>query len=186
MFCKTCATELVATAAICPKCGTPTDVAPKATALIVIGWLTAILFPPAGLVIGIVLCTKKHVGHGVGQIVVSVLWGFIYLGIIAAIAIPKFANTKDRAYVYVMRADLRNLATAEEMYFLDNSTYTNNLGTAFAPSTGVTLTIGAADSTGWNATATHQGLSGTVCAIFGGTGPAVAPATNMGEPKCAP
>ena len=185
MFCKTCATELVATAAICPKCGTPTDVAPKATALIVIGWLTAILFPPAGLVIGIVLCTKKHVGHGVGQIVVSVYWGFFSL-ILAAIAIPRFADTKDRVYVAVMKSDLRNLVTVEEMYFGDNITYTNSVGTAYAPSTGVTVTIGAADSTGWNATATHQGLSGTVCAIFVGTGPAVAPATNIGEPKCAP
>src|SRR5205085_7241385 len=35
-------------------------------------------------------------------------------GILAAIAIPKFANTKGKAYIASMKSDLRNLVTAEE------------------------------------------------------------------------
>jgi len=33
---------------------------------------------------------------------------------LAAIAIPKFANTKEKAYLASMKSDLRNLVTAEE------------------------------------------------------------------------
>ena len=36
------------------------------------------------------------------------------IGILAAIAIPKFVNTKEKTYVAQMKSDLRNLATAEE------------------------------------------------------------------------
>ena len=86
-----------------------------------------------------------------------------------------------------MKSDLRNLATAEESYFTDNVTYTATLPTTFyVSSTGVTVTLGAASSTGWNATATHQALPGRTCPVFGGSGPAVAPASDGGEPRCAP
>ncbi len=36
----------------------------------------------------------------------------VILGILAAIAIPKFSNTKERAYTATMKGDLRNLAVA--------------------------------------------------------------------------
>src|SRR5438876_10486053 len=49
----------------------------------------------------------------------------------AAIAIPKFANTKEKAYLASMKSDLRNLITAEEAYFADSVKYTSNLGTAY-------------------------------------------------------
>ncbi len=39
------------------------------------------------------------------------------IGILASIAIPKFANTKEKAYLTSMKSDLRNLVTAEEAYF---------------------------------------------------------------------
>ena len=40
----------------------------------------------------------------------------VIIGILAAIAIPKFASTKDKAYVAAMKSDLRNLATYQEQY----------------------------------------------------------------------
>ena len=40
--------------------------------------------------------------------------------LVAAIAIPKFANTKEKAYLASMKSDLRNLITAEEEYFADS------------------------------------------------------------------
>src|SRR6476659_10271057 len=43
------------------------------------------------------------------------------IGMLAAIAIPKFANTKEKAYVASMKADLRNLATYEESYAADSA-----------------------------------------------------------------
>ena len=34
----------------------------------------------------------------------------VIIGVLAAIAIPKFANTKQKAYVATMKSDLKNLA----------------------------------------------------------------------------
>jgi prepilin-type N-terminal cleavage/methylation domain-containing protein len=120
-----------------------------------------------------------------GFTLIELLIVVVIIGILAAIAIPKFGATKDKAYIAAMKSDLRNLVTAEESYFADNTTYSTSLATTvFSPSAGVTVTIGAASGTGWNATANHQALATTVCAIFGGSGPAVAPAVNQGEVKC--
>ena len=49
----------------------------------------------------------------------------VIIGILAAIAIPKFANTKEKAYIASMKSDLRNLVTAEEAYFADSIKYTD-------------------------------------------------------------
>jgi Tfp pilus assembly protein PilE len=48
----------------------------------------------------------------------------VIIGILAASAIPKFANTKSKAYVTAMKSDLRNLVTAEEAFFSDSTYYT--------------------------------------------------------------
>jgi hypothetical protein len=48
----------------------------------------------------------------------------IIIAILAAIAIPKFANTKSKAYVAAMKSDLRTLVTAERAFFSDSTCYT--------------------------------------------------------------
>ncbi len=120
-----------------------------------------------------------------GFTLIELLIVVVIIGILAAIAIPKFGATKNKAYIAAMKSDLRNLVTAEESYFADNVTYSTTLATSiFQASAGVTVTIGAASGTGWSATASHQALSGTTCAIFGGNATPVSPAVNEGEPKC--
>jgi Tfp pilus assembly protein PilE len=119
----------------------------------------------------------------------------VIIGILAAIAIPKFASTKEKAYLASMKTDLRNGATAQEGYFADNQVYlsgaaSNLAGVAtplvalgsFVPSAGVTITFVATAGTGWSATTTHSATART-CAIYIGVA-AVAPATVEGEPKC--
>jgi type IV pilus assembly protein PilA len=48
------------------------------------------------------------------------------IGILAAIAIPQFSAYRKRSYNAAAQADLRNAATAQEAYFVDNETYTSD------------------------------------------------------------
>ena len=61
-----------------------------------------------------------------GFTLIELLIVVVIIGILASIAIPKFGNTKEKAYLASMKSDLRNLATAEEAFLFDSLYYTTN------------------------------------------------------------
>lgn len=62
-----------------------------------------------------------------GFSLIELLVVIIIIGILAAIAIPAFLNQRTKGYNAAVKSDLRNLATAEEAYLTDYSSYTNAL-----------------------------------------------------------
>ncbi len=117
---------------------------------------------------------------------IELLISVVIIGILAAIAIPKFQNTKGKANAAALRSDLRNLAIAEEALFYDSTKYsTDTAALRFRPSPGVivTITLPAAGA-GWIATATHPLSYPLQCVIFNGTTVAAPPATQEGVSGC--
>ena len=120
-----------------------------------------------------------------GFTLIELLIVVVIIGILASIAIPKFVNTKEKAYLASMKSDLRNLATAEEAFLFDSLYYTTNQVALnnFRASTGVTLTINEATGGGWSATAQH-GVSPRRCYLFYGSATPVGSATQEGKISC--
>ena len=126
-----------------------------------------------------------------GFTLIELLIVVVIIGILAAIAIPKFSATREKAYFAAMKSDLKNLASQQEIYYADYYNYTSVLvDLGFATSEGVTVTITGPSNTGWAATTTHAALAATLgCAIYygGGTAPAgfgMVAATVGGEMTC--
>ena len=135
-----------------------------------------------------------------GFTVIELLIIMVIIGVLAAIAIPRFGGVKGRAQVAAMKSDLRSLATYQEVHRSQFGAYaavvaSNVAGgpapdptTGFVPSANVTV-VGAiaAGGTGWNARATHAGAPGRQCEIFMAGGQVAGPAglTNVeGVPGC--
>ena len=121
-----------------------------------------------------------------GFTLIELLIVVVIIGILAAIAIPKFAKTKSKAYIAAMKSDLRNLVTAEESFFADSTKYVtfDTTKLKFKPSTGVStpsITVGQGY---WNATVTHSQIPNFTCGIGVNTTNTIVTGAGDGEPAC--
>lgn len=127
-----------------------------------------------------------------GFTLIELLIVITIIGILAAIALPKFSRTRERAHFKAMMTDLRNLHSQQELYFAapaNNYTYASNtsdFGVSYGNSQGVSVWISAAGASGWAATSSHAALlASQTCAVFAGTVSAVpAPAVTPGVVVC--
>lgn len=109
--------------------------------------------------------------------------------LVVGLARPGIRCTKEGAYLASMKSDLRNLMTAQEVYFADHGTFAGSLEAfgenQYMTSTGVSIVIEEATAGGWRAIATHSRTS-KPCGMFVGD---VAPPPEMkdaveAEPRC--
>ncbi|MGQ0815132.1 MAG: type IV pilin protein [Gemmatimonadota bacterium] len=134
----------------------------------------------------------RFISRRAGFTLIELLIVLTILGILAAIALPKFGRTRERAHFKAMMSDLRNLQAQQEIYFAtpsSNYTYAGDpadFGDGYATSEGVTVAVTEAGSTGWGATASHAALAvDQTCAVFAGTVSALpAPAETPGVVAC--
>jgi prepilin-type N-terminal cleavage/methylation domain-containing protein len=120
-----------------------------------------------------------------GFTLIELLIVVVVIGILAALAIPRFQSTRGKAYFAGMRSDLRNLMTAEEAFFYDHSAYTTTLDSLkFGSSNGDVVTIVEATTGGWSGTSQNPESYPHLCAFFIGGAAAVAPATVPGVVAC--
>ena len=104
-----------------------------------------------------------------GFTLIEVLVVLVVLSILSGIAIAKYLDTKDAAYLASMKADLRNFALYEQNYHMDSQgSYFSGDGSAqgFVSTPGVTIaaTADQGPPPSWHAVATHSKSTKT-CSI---------------------
>ena len=151
MYCSKCGTENDDNAFKCVNCGTVIQ-RPESTITSSAQQVSSHLAPailvtifcclPIGIVAIIYAAQvngKQKAGDYNGALAASKsakTWCWVAFGlglaiqfvvILSAIAIPQFSAYRVRSYNAAAQADLRNTATAQEAYFVDNDTYTDSI-----------------------------------------------------------
>ena len=131
-----------------------------------------------------------HTSARKGFTLVELLIVVVVLGILAAIAIPKFSSFRERSLMSMVILDLKNFASQQEVYHGENYSYASSVAdvTAMVVSEGVNITVTQADGRGWAATGWHDALAGRQCGIYYGVASAAnaSPATDAGVIACDP
>ncbi len=116
---------------------------------------------------------------------VEILVAMAVFSALTAIAVPKYRQMKDKAYMAALKADLAELRIAEEGFWAENHFYTTDPSQLdWRPTSDVRIAISASDPfSGFDATALHLDLSGKQCTMS--VGRVTAAGTPSGEIACA-
>lgn len=71
---------------------------------------------------------RKILNNERGFTLIELMVVVVILGILASVAIPKFANQKDKALEVKTQVDIRIIQNAVDLYFLDYNVYPSNTG----------------------------------------------------------
>jgi type IV pilus assembly protein PilA len=116
---------------------------------------------------------RRRLNDERGFTLIELLVVILIIGILAAIAIPSFLNQKDKANDAAAKSYVRNMQTAQETYFTDNSAYANSVATLVGVESslsdypdGVAADVTATGSaTGFTIAARSKGTSGVTYTI---------------------
>lgn len=110
----------------------------------------------------------------------------VMLGILAAIALPIYQGFRERAARSALQSELRTLRNAQELYFVENDGYTDDLDVLeYSPGADVEVELRAASDgdVGWAGRLSHRSFD-VRCAVFRGTISPFDPATAEGTIAC--
>lgn len=128
-------------------------------------------------------------GRGAGThgfTLIELLVVMAILALLIAIALPRYTGARLKAHRAEIQSDLRNLISAEEAYFDQHYTYTDDLVLLdFNLSGNVSIAFVEATPAGWSARGTHANTSAE-CGIYIGTAspPSGVPVTAEGIIGC--
>lgn len=113
-----------------------------------------------------------------GFTLIELLVVVVIVGILAAVAIPKFSATREQATLAAMKGALRNLLPATEAWYNDHHSYVGFVPDSAA--NGIVIRYTGAIS-GWSATATSSNTDRQCLIAFGS---AVVGAAGHGVARC--
>lgn len=116
---------------------------------------------------------RRHRGFTLIELLIVV----VVIGLLTALAVPKYQETKRVAHVAEMKAALRKTALDMELRFADRGSYSSCapgiVCAVVAPDIdvreGVSVTVTSANATGWQGRALHGSAPGAECLAGSGT-----------------
>jgi len=122
--------------------------------------------------------TRRRAGFTLIELLIVV----VVIGLLAALAVPKYRDTKRVAHLAEMKAALRRTALDMELRFAERGSYSTTSAcpvgmmcpAGFDPTPvtlaeGVSVTVTTATTTGWRARAIHGGVPGAECVAGAGS-----------------
>lgn len=123
-----------------------------------------------------------------GFTLIELLIVVVVIGILAAIAIPKFSAMREKSYIAAVTSDLKSFASQQEIYLSNTFSYAGSVTalTDLVLSDNVTISVNESSQTGWAATGTHSGLGSRQCGLYFGSASSAnaTPATVPGVLTC--